>query len=96
MTIYQTFSNHRNKKIHEVNKPVVENNFKTECLGHSLRKNDNNITGNSGFLLISIILTVKHSYFHLLSEIIKTFFFLILDYSGKTKSNIYDQRSLEK
>ena len=96
MTIYQTFSNHRNKKIHEVNKPVVENNFKTECLGHSLRKNDNNITGNSGFLLISIILTVKHSYFHLLSEISKTFFFQILDYSGKTQSNIYDQRSLEK
>ena len=75
MTIYQTFSNHRNKKIHEVNKPVVENNFKAECLGHCLRKNDNNITGNSGFLLISIILTVKHSYFHLLSEISKTFFF---------------------
>ena len=76
MTIYHTFSNHRNKKIHEVSKPVVENNFKAECLSHSLRKNDNNITRNSGFLLIFIILTVKHSYFHLLFEISKTKHFL--------------------
>lgn len=95
MTIYQTFSNHRNKKIHEVSKPIVENNFKTVPCS-LLEKNDNNITRNSGFLLIFIILTVKHSYFHLLSEISKTFFFQILDYSGKTQSNIYDQRSLEK
>lgn len=49
---------------------------------------NNNVTRNSGHLLVVIIVTEKHSHFHVLSEIGKTQLVQTVDYSVKTVQHL--------